>query len=106
MLVLVSIPLITFPLYALGKAVMWEDHADHEKQETHHRRIGMRRRRGMRCRRVPVRLPATPACRCQSCSDQHQRDGQVRRIPDRRRGKSGSCQAEILERVPRGCRPI
>lgn len=37
---------------------MWEDHADHEKQETHHRRIGMRRRRGMRCRRVPVRLPA------------------------------------------------
>lgn len=22
-----------------------------------------------------VRLPATPACRCQSCSDQHQRDG-------------------------------
>ena len=25
---------------------MWEDHADHEKQETHHRRIGMRRRRG------------------------------------------------------------
>ena len=85
---------------------MREDHADHEKQETHHRRIGMRRRRGMRCRRVPVRLPATPACRCQSCSDQHQRDRQVRRIPDRRRGEGGPCQAEILERLPRGCRPI
>ena len=40
----------------------------------------------------------TPACRCQSCSDQHQRDGQVRRIPDRRRGEGGPCQAEILER--------
>ena len=26
-MVLVSIPLITFPLYALGKAVIWEDHA-------------------------------------------------------------------------------
>ena len=38
---------------------MWEDHADHEKQETHHRRIGMRRRRGMRCRRVY--LPLRPA---------------------------------------------
>lgn len=50
-----------------------------------------------------VRLPATPACRCQSCSDQHQRDGQVRRIPDRRRGEGGPCQAEILERLPRGC---